>query len=222
MFGEQPLRDAKQVCWRGVCDVQNLKVSQYPLDISHYAVMWGKKARFGFVPINSHQIYWFCTMNKSIEKIPSNKQQLLDIFEHWHAPVPQILCSTEEAHILRNDLYDRLPTDSWFDNRVVLLGDSIHPTTPNIGQGACMAIESGEVLAHSLQNEKHLEQALQHYQKLRIPRTSRITKESWRVGKIATIRNPLLMWLRNCFVRFTPNALPLRKLQKVFDYDIYS
>ena len=32
--------------------------------------------------------------------------------------------------------------------RVALVGDAAHPMTPNLGQGACQAIEDAMVLAH--------------------------------------------------------------------------
>ena len=214
MFGEQPLRDAQQMCWRGICDEPSINAP-------HYCVVWGRKARFGFVRVNPRQIYWFCTINTGVDKIPTNKEQLCEIFQQWCEPIPQILSKTEESAILRNDLFDRLAHTPWFDNNVVLLGDAIHPTTPNLGQGACMAIESAEVLAHCLEHGKNTSDALQHYQRLRLPRTRQITKASWRVGKIATISNPIVMHLRNAFVRITPSVFPRRRLQQVFAYDIY-
>ena len=214
MFGKQPLRDARQMCWRGICNEPSINAP-------HYCVVWGQKARFGFVRVNSRQIYWFCTINTGMGKIPENKEQLREIFQQWCEPIPQILSTTEENAILRNDLFDRRPHTPWYDNNVVLLGDAIHPTTPNLGQGACMAIESAEVLAHCLEHYKGTNNALQHYQKLRLPRTRQITKASWRVGKIATISNPLIMHLRNAFVRITPSMFPRRRLQQVFAYDIY-
>jgi 2-polyprenyl-6-methoxyphenol hydroxylase-like FAD-dependent oxidoreductase len=36
------------------------------------------------------------------------------------------------------------------NRRVTMLGDAVHPTTPNLGQGGCMAIEDAMVLARCL------------------------------------------------------------------------
>jgi 2-polyprenyl-6-methoxyphenol hydroxylase-like FAD-dependent oxidoreductase len=36
---------------------------------------------------------------------------------------------------------------------VTLLGDAAHPMTPNLGQGACQAIEDAVVLACTLKEE---------------------------------------------------------------------
>jgi hypothetical protein len=48
---------------------------------------------------------------------------------------------------------DRIPLARWGQGRVTLLGDAAHPTTPNLGQGACQAIEDAVVLAASLADD---------------------------------------------------------------------
>ena len=56
--------------------------------------------------------------------------------------------AAEEGTILRTDIYDREPLgERWGIGRVTLLGDAAHPMTPNLGQGACQAIEDAVVLA---------------------------------------------------------------------------
>lgn len=42
--------------------------------------------------------------------------------------------------------------ETWYHDRLVLLGDSAHKMTPNIGQGASMAIEDAAALANLLQS----------------------------------------------------------------------
>ena len=59
---------------------------------------------------------------------------------------------------------------------MTLLGDAAHPMTPNLGQGACQAIEDAVVLARALGEAAPGEEAaaLQRYQAARLPRTSRV------------------------------------------------
>jgi len=52
--------------------------------------------------------------------------------------------------VLQHDIVDRPPVRGWGRGRVVLLGDAAHPTTPNLGQGAAMAIEDAQVLQRAL------------------------------------------------------------------------
>jgi 2-polyprenyl-6-methoxyphenol hydroxylase-like FAD-dependent oxidoreductase len=45
---------------------------------------------------------------------------------------------------------DREPKKGWTLGNITLLGDAAHPTTPNLGQGGCMAIEGAYILATAL------------------------------------------------------------------------
>lgn len=63
-----------------------------------------------------------------------------------------LISATEEAAILRTDIYDRDPVKKrWGAGRVTLLGDAAHPMTPDLGQGACQAIEDAVALVGCLE-----------------------------------------------------------------------
>ena len=59
---------------------------------------------------------------------------------------------------------DRLARRVWGAGRVILLGDAIHATTPNLGQGACQAVEDAAVLADSLRRCSSPEAGLRIYE----------------------------------------------------------
>ena len=218
IVGTSPLRDAKQICFRGVCDAGSIS-----WDKSQTFEAWGKSKRFGIVPIGKHKIYWFLTINRDQNsKIPQEaKEYLLESFGDWYDPVPAIISHTESDAILRNDLYDRLPIDRWHDERAVLLGDAAHPTTPNMGQGAAMAIESAAVLASCLEEYDDLPTAIEQYERLRMPRTQTITKRSWSIGQIATVSNPLWVAVRNLSIRLM-SGFAYKGSKRLFEYDIYA
>jgi 2-polyprenyl-6-methoxyphenol hydroxylase-like FAD-dependent oxidoreductase len=46
------------------------------------------------------------------------------------------------------------PIFQWQKDRVCLIGDAAHATTPNMGQGACQAIEDAYLLGKLLVKEK--------------------------------------------------------------------
>ncbi|MBR9774136.1 FAD-dependent monooxygenase [Cyclobacterium marinum] len=48
-------------------------------------------------------------------------------------------------------MIDREPHKGWTKGKITLLGDAAHLTTPNLGQGGCMAIEGAYILANSIQ-----------------------------------------------------------------------
>src|SRR6185436_10008941 len=72
---------------------------------------------------------------------------LLRLFDGWYRPAIQLIESTPSSSILKTGAFDRQPNSKWGLNRISMLGDAVHPTTPNFGQGGCMAIEDAMVLA---------------------------------------------------------------------------
>jgi 2-polyprenyl-6-methoxyphenol hydroxylase-like FAD-dependent oxidoreductase len=73
---------------------------------------------------------------------------------------------------------------------MALLGDAAHPTTPNLGQGACQALEDAVVLADCLRQSGDVEQALRRYEQQRQRRTAAITTGSWRIGRVCSFFCP--------------------------------
>jgi len=88
----------------------------------------------------------------------------------------------------------RMP--KWTGERAVLLGDAAHAMTPNIGQGAGMAMEDAAVLAEELAGGD-LSKALQRYAARRGPRVELVMRVSREVGDDGQRSNPLACWLRN-------------------------
>src|SRR5262249_38702354 len=127
---------------------------------------------------------------------------------------------TRAEDILQNDIYDLYPMKLWSRGRIVLLGDAVHATTPNMGQGACMAIESGVVLARSLTQERSLEDAFRRYAAERKPRAAWITKQSWNLGRFAQWENPVACAFRDFLVCVTPPGLMRKTFEKAAGYQV--
>src|SRR5439155_1444546 len=108
----------------------------------------------------------------------------------------------------------------WVKGRIVLLGDAAHPTTPNMGQGACMAIESSFVLARCLSQEADLTGALRRYETERMPRTAWITDQSWKIGRIGQLENPLACRARDFVVSIMPAKVMRRTLERATGYEL--
>jgi 2-polyprenyl-6-methoxyphenol hydroxylase-like FAD-dependent oxidoreductase len=89
----------------------------------------------------------------------------------------------------------------WGQGRGTLLGDAIHATTPNLGQGACMALEDAVVLAQCLRTIPQPVQALRAYEDMRRERTSRVTRQSRSLEKLFQAQNWVIVKLRNWIFR---------------------
>ena len=80
---------------------------------------------------------------------------------------------------------DRDPIAQWTFGLVTLLGDAAHPTTQYLAQGACMAMEDAVTLGEALRvHNNNWTQALDLYQRSRVPRTARIVLSSREMGRI--------------------------------------
>ena len=185
---------------------------------------WGRGQRFGIVPIDSRRIYWFATANVSEgRRLTSNESrtELLNRFAGWHTPIADLIGRTAPDALLYNDLHDLEPSRNWSKGSIVLLGDAIHATTPNLGQGACMAIESAVVLARRLAEQpQSIPQALQRYEQERSERVKWITNQSRQIGMLGQIESRAGCLLRNALLRLAPDSLAKRQMMKAAAYEV--
>ncbi len=210
IFPDNHIRHANQICWRGVTDYE------LPLKFKNELnEAWGTCERFGFVQIAKNKVYWYAL--KSFEK--SKNECSIDDLEHdfnTYSPVIQnIIRSTKKEHINTAEISDLKPTNVWHKEHVCLIGDAAHATTPNMGQGACQAIEDAFVLSECL-SRYETRQAFSEYQKLRLPKAHQVVKASWTIGKMAHIKNPIARTLRNQMLRLTPEFVNRNQNKQIF------
>jgi salicylate hydroxylase len=98
----------------------------------------------------------------------------LAAFEGWHPQVRRIISAADTCFIWA--LFDRDPLPQWSIGRATLLGDACHPMYPFMGQGAAQSIEDGAALAACLRAAGNADpaRALRHYERLRLPRVTRL------------------------------------------------
>ena len=91
--------------------------------------------------------------------------------------------------------------------------------TPNLGQGACQAIEDSVVLAALLQSKGQIEAALAEYDRRRRARTRTIVLWARRLGRVAQFENPALCWLRDSGW-IVPKGSGARQMKALFETEI--
>ena len=217
LFPTSALRYSGYSAWRAVVATQDKTA------LGQSAESWGCGSRFGMARIDEQRIYWFATANvpEGLSQTAAERKNFLrQRFGDWHSPIGHLLDATPADEILHNDIYDMAPLRCWSNERVVLLGDAAQPTTPNMGQGHAMAIESAVTLSRCLAEEISLSAALTRYESERMPRTAWIAGHSHRIGRIGQLENPLACALRNFFVKITPAKLTTNWLAKAFSYKV--
>lgn len=211
------LRYAGHTCWRAVTDT-------YPqsLDTSKFTETWGAKGRFGIVPLAGNRVYWYACINAPVNDSQMAAYTLEDLasaFRHHHAPIPQLIEMTQPNQLIRNDINDIAPLRQFAFGKIVLTGDAAHATTPNMGQGACQAIEDAIVLANCLSRNVQPEAAFKEFERKRIGRTTQIANASRQIGQIAQWSNPLLCKLRNKAFQLIPASLSEKQLEFLYKVD---
>lgn len=199
---------AGYTCWRGVTP----EGGPHPEEITE---TWGPGRRFGVVPIERGRVYWYATLNAALggrDEPGRARETLLRLFAGWHPPIREVLEATPAAAILRNDILHRLPVRRWGEGRVALLGDAAHPMTPNLGQGACQAIEDAVILADFLRGAADPAAALRRYEAKRIPRANGFVLTALRLGRVAQWENGLARAVRDQLLAWTPPSAMRRQL----------
>ena len=209
LHGERAPTYAGYTAWRAVVpfNVHDLQPGE----------TWGAGARFGQVPLSDGRAYWFATKNapEGARSPGGEKAELLLLFGGWHAPIEALITATDEGALLRNDVYDRPPLQAWGRGRVTLLGDAAHPMTPNLGQGACQALEDAVVLARCLRDAVGPPEGLRAYEARRIPRTTALVEQSRRIGRVGQWQHPAATYARALLVRHVASRTQGRQLRRV-------
>ncbi len=189
----------------------------------HISETWGRGQRFGIMPIGQGRICWYATHNCPLTRPDVSEERSREVqalFRGWHHPIPALIEGTRSTEIVKADACDRKSLRSWGRGRVTLLGDSAHPITPNVGQGACMAIEDAAWMAKLLPGATDLAAGFRSYEAARVSRTAFIARQARRIGMIGQWENPLLTGPRDLITRLVLSRSPDMRLNAVYAYKI--
>jgi 2-polyprenyl-6-methoxyphenol hydroxylase-like FAD-dependent oxidoreductase len=114
-----------------------------------------------------------------------------------HEPLRRMFAALPPPPSIITTEIEELWVENWHNEKAVLLGDAAHSMTPNIGQGAGMAMEDAAVLAEELASGAFIERALANYVRRRKPRVETVVRISRDVGYDGQRSNPVTCWLRN-------------------------
>jgi 2-polyprenyl-6-methoxyphenol hydroxylase-like FAD-dependent oxidoreductase len=192
-----------------------------------YCELDGPGTRFISFPVGDGEIYWSAIANSPEgaiaeaggEEIAGDKQLLLDRYAGWEHPTEERIQATDMSAIYRREIVDRDPIKKWGSGRVTLLGDAAHAMTPNLGQGACQAIEDGVVLTRCLAANSDPVAALRAYEAKRIPRTAPIVRRSRTIGELGQWTNPIACRVRTQIQRLVLPTVGFREFKQTIAYD---
>uniref|UniRef100_M1C8H2 Monoxygenase n=2 Tax=Solanum tuberosum TaxID=4113 RepID=M1C8H2_SOLTU len=176
--------------------------------------IYGKGVRAGYVPVSETKVYWFICYNSSspgpkITDPSILRQQAEQLVRNWPTELINLINLTPDDTIIRTNLVDRWLWPSISPpastGSIVLVGDAWHPMTPNLGQGACCALEDSIVLTKKLSEaikskRTSVEDAFKAYGNERWPRIFPLTVRAYLVGALLQWDNPVICALRDNIV----------------------
>jgi 2-polyprenyl-6-methoxyphenol hydroxylase-like FAD-dependent oxidoreductase len=174
LFGPENPHFTGCVAYRGLVPAERLR--ELELEVS--AQVWmGPGAHFVHYFVSGRRLVNFVAITERetwTRESWTDRGEVADAlaaFAGWHPQVRAIIGAVDETFVWA--LFDRTPLQRWSAGRVTLLGDACHAMLPFMAQGAAQAIEDGATLAACLAGADPVA-ALQRYERLRVPRATRI------------------------------------------------
>lgn len=180
-----------------------------------FELTWGRGEEFGHIALRDGRAEWHAVLGlPSGTRFADPLTEMRRRFGGWHEPIPALLDATRPEHVLHHDVYElRSPLPSFAVGRVALLGDAAHAMTPNLGQGACQALEDAVTLAASLGSASTVEAALARYDAERRPRSQAVARAARQAGTMGQqLAHPVGVALRNTAMRLTPSRVSTRMI----------
>ena len=155
------------------------------------ATMWmGPHVKPGVNPVSKTEMYLFVT-----EPRPTNDHvdpasfvdRLRGLLEGFAAPALQEIRAQigAQSQIVFRPLEGLLVPRPWSLGRIVLIGDTVHATTPHLASGACIGVEDALVLAEELARAAQgVPAALAAFEARRWERCRMVVENSLRLGEI--------------------------------------
>ena len=157
---------AGQIGWRFL--------ASRPPEVTTWSAMLGRRTAFLTLPISDDRVYCYCDVVSpqdvdDTDRHPSDR--LRTLFAEFEDPAASLLAALDDGSDIHVAAIEEVGLDSWVRERVVLIGDAAHATSPNMAQGAAMALEDALVLADCLRDIPAMTEALAAFEARRRPRT---------------------------------------------------
>lgn len=153
-------------------------------------MFFGRTSKVGLIPMTQDSIYMFIVAAEGDDNPFIPQEEFVSRMKAHLAHFPVKLVSdriaelTDASKAVYSPLKTMLVPAPWHKGRVVLIGDAVHASIPQMGSGAALAIEDAVVLADEVSKDQSWSNAMNHY----------IQRRFDRVKTIIEVSNTLAQW----------------------------
>jgi 2-polyprenyl-6-methoxyphenol hydroxylase-like FAD-dependent oxidoreductase len=178
---------------------------------------WGGGDRFGMGHLGEH-VYCFATAPtpEGTAAPDGERAALMAIFADWAPPVPELVAAFDDHALIRTDINELVDVERWAAGRLVVIGDAAHAMTPDLGQGACQALEDAVFLAAALAGADDVPEAMRSFEQTRRSRPERIARQARGISRLVQSTNPVAGFVRR-LTGLTPTRAMTRRYVKLAD-----
>jgi FAD-dependent urate hydroxylase len=175
-----------------------------------WSVLLGRGTSFLTIPIGQGRLYCYCD-----GPADSAQLSLRSLLNGYAEPIPTLLDRLDEVGNggVHGGAIEEVVLRSWSRGSVLLIGDAAHGTSPNMAQGAAMALEDAVVLVECLKVAADVAAGIALFQHRRGPRTAWVQRQTRRRDRTRNLPPAVRNQVLTRFGRhiFRSNYKPLRE-----------
>ena len=187
-------RPVGQVGWRFL--------APRPPEVTTWSVMLGRRTAFLTLPIDNDRVYCYGDVvapGRLDGTEHSSSERPKQLFAEFADPAAALVSTLDPATDIHASRIEEVALDCWVRGHILLIGDAAHATSPNMAEGAAMALEDALVLAACLHQTPAIPAALAAFEAKRRPRTDWVRAQTHRRDRMRylppAVRNNVLRLL---------------------------